>query len=198
MVGTELPREPPPDGQVLVGLRDDVPHRAAHPTDDWVPPDIGEPQIQPIQPIVLSDEEFYYTPRGPSSAPPLPPPGTIGSQPANSRVPPQGDRVDAARTDRASRLNRTLSNQSETPINLAPDRGAHLRNARPRQQNPTQSTSIPSLVDAARNIITYMTTHSRQAAAPPSEDVMFTNQRQLRKYFQRNQQSGSSSGPVPP
>ncbi|MFM7982990.1 MAG: hypothetical protein ACKPKO_27070 [Candidatus Fonsibacter sp.] len=148
-----------------MGLRDDVPHRAAHPTDDWVQPDTGEPQIQPIYIYIPEDidqghapgrvelvsphEEIYYTQRGPSNAPQLPPPGTSWSQPANSRVPPQGDRVDAARTDRASRLNRTLSNQSETPINLVPDRGAHLRIARPRQHKSAQNASIPNLVDAA-------------------------------------------------
>ncbi|MFM7983357.1 MAG: hypothetical protein ACKPKO_28945, partial [Candidatus Fonsibacter sp.] len=96
--------------------------------------------------------------------------------------------------DRASRLNRTLSNQRETPIHLVPDRGAHLRNARPRQQNPAHNASIPSIVDAARHLITYMTTPSGAAAAPPSEDVMCMNPRQLRNHFQCNQQSG----PVPP
>ncbi len=68
LVGTELPREPPPDGQVLVGLRDDVPHRAAHPTDDWVQPDAGEPQIQPMPglvELVPPYEDIYFTPRGP-------------------------------------------------------------------------------------------------------------------------------------
>ncbi|MFM7979952.1 MAG: hypothetical protein ACKPKO_11620, partial [Candidatus Fonsibacter sp.] len=143
-------------------------------------------------------DENYYTPRGPINEPPLPPPGTIGSQPANSRVPPQGDRVDAARTDRASRPNRTVSNQSETPISLVPDRGAHLRIARPRQQKPAQSASKTIIVDAARHLITYLTTPSRQADVSPSEDVMFMNQRRLRNNFRRNQQSGPTSGPASP
>ena len=43
-----------------------------------------------------------------------------------------------------------------------------------------------------------MTTPSRQSAVPPSEDVMFMNQRQLRNHFHRNQPSGPSSRPVPP
>ncbi|MFM7981511.1 MAG: hypothetical protein ACKPKO_19555, partial [Candidatus Fonsibacter sp.] len=77
-------------------------------------------------------------------------------------------------------------------INIVPDRGAHLRNARPRQHKS------PNLEDAARHLITYMTAPSRQAAAPPSEYVMFMNQRQLSNHVQRNQQSGPSSGPVPP
>jgi hypothetical protein len=31
--------------------RDELPYRAAGPTDDWVPPDTGNPHIQPIDQI---------------------------------------------------------------------------------------------------------------------------------------------------
>ncbi|MFM7982716.1 MAG: hypothetical protein ACKPKO_25675, partial [Candidatus Fonsibacter sp.] len=103
--------------------------------------------------------------------PPLPPPGTIGSQRVGARVPQLGERIDAAQTDRMSRLQHTLSSQSETPFNLlpdetfvfsVPDRGAHLRNARPIQQQPEQTAAQSSLIDAARQFIAYWTTPSQQ------------------------------------
>ncbi|MFM7979295.1 MAG: hypothetical protein ACKPKO_08270, partial [Candidatus Fonsibacter sp.] len=125
-----------------------------------------------------------------SQPPPLPPPiTTIGSQPAGSRVPPQGQRIDAAReqqqgaprdaaqTDRASRLKNNLSSA--------------------RTQNPAQSASRQSIVDTAKSIFTYLT--RQPAAVPPSEDLMFMSNRQVRNHLRRNRQSASSSsGPVPP
>ena len=104
--------------------------------------------VQPIRPTDLADEEYYYTPRVPGSSsaaaassvdpqPLLPPPATVvGSQPAGSRVPPQGDRADAARADLASRLNRTLSDLIDRPFGLTPEREALVRNARSRRQQP--------------------------------------------------------------
>ncbi|MFM7988207.1 MAG: hypothetical protein ACKPKO_53730, partial [Candidatus Fonsibacter sp.] len=94
-----------------------------------------------------------------------------------------------------------MSSQTNPQINLVPDRGAHLRarlnKARPQQQNPAQSASIPSIVDTAMAIFSYLT--QKPPAVPPSEDMMYMNDRQLREYLRRNQPSASSSsGPMPP
>ena len=180
--------------QVLVGQRDDV----AKPSDDWVPPRIGEPQIQHVE----SEEEFM-TPSGDSGAsssglqpgsssgllPPLPPPVTIvGSIPAGARV-PVPRRVGAARTDRQSRLNRNLSSASQ--INLVPDRGANQRNARSNQQQQSEPRALqPSIINAARQWIARLTTPSQQALQPAqsSEDVMSMGQHELLHFISRNQQ----------
>ena len=85
--GLGPPREPPPDGRVQVGIRDEV---VAHPDDDFVPPELPEQPIQPLEP-----EADYVSPEGSviGADPPLPPPRDTllpGSQPANARVPPAG------------------------------------------------------------------------------------------------------------
>ncbi|MFM7987891.1 MAG: hypothetical protein ACKPKO_52120, partial [Candidatus Fonsibacter sp.] len=76
------PSSGPVSPQQPIFIPEDIDQGHAPGAMELVPP--------PIQPIDLSEEEFYDTPRGPINAPPLPPPGTIGSQPASSRVPPEG------------------------------------------------------------------------------------------------------------
>ena len=58
--GPGQPPQPPTHGQVQVGQSDDV----ARPTDDLVPPDTGEQQLQHVE----VDEEVFATPRCHSDA----------------------------------------------------------------------------------------------------------------------------------
>jgi hypothetical protein len=150
--GPGQPPQPPTHGQVLVGKRDEV----AKPSDDWKPPDTGEPQIEHVE----VNEEVFQTPREHSGAsssglqgPPLPPPlTTVGSIPAGARVPEPG-RVDAARSVLQPPPQSTIQ-PSQAPVRA--DRASRLSNMfRQQQEEQQQQPSGPSalrsgIINAAR------------------------------------------------
>ena len=96
--------------------------RFAHPDDDYVPPERGEPQIQPVslhdqlpEPESLTDQP-----------PPLPPPASLvvaqssqppaaatapGSLPAGALVPKKGQRADVQRMSKADSASEATSSR---------------------------------------------------------------------------------------
>ncbi|MFM7987171.1 MAG: hypothetical protein ACKPKO_48455, partial [Candidatus Fonsibacter sp.] len=155
------PREQPPGGGVRVRAQQPF----AHPDDGYAPLEGREPQIQQVELFLTPRDSAEQPPPEETQPPPLPPPRTIGSFPAGSQVPPQNERIDAAKTDRVSRLRRTLSNQSESDnpfVFRDPDRGKDMINARLRQQQQQQQTASQSSLNWAKQFIAYLTTPSQQ------------------------------------